>query len=241
MDAHRIRLHKLIAARGIASRRAAEGLIAAGRVTVNGSVITQMGVAVDPDTDRIAVDGMPLAEPKPMRTIVLHKPVGYVCSTNARQGRTIYNLLKAIPERLVPIGRLDKDSEGVLILTNDGELANRLMHPRYAHEKVYRVNVLGEVTASHLRALNGPMTFDAYRTQPAEVVRLPEQLTHGGATLRFTLREGRNRQIRRMCEQVGLRVTRLVRIAQAGIRLGDLPSGMWRELTADELATLASA
>ncbi len=238
MQPERIRLQKLLAARAVASRRTAEGLIAAGRVAVNGILVTQMGSTVDPVTDAITVDGAPLANAIPSRTIMLHKPPGYVCSTNAGQGRTIYTLLQGISERLLPIGRLDKDSEGLLLLTTDGELANRLMHPRYEHEKVYRVLVAGKITPARLRILNGPMKIETYTTRPARVACLPSSAEERATALEFVLREGRNRQIRRMCEQVGLRVTRLVRTAHAGIQLGALPAGKWRNLTAMELALL---
>lgn len=213
-------------------------MIVQGRIAVNGMRVTQLGSTVDPGADRVSVDGVELPPRQAFRTVAVHKPAGYICSSNEGQGQTVYALLGDIRERLVPVGRLDKGSEGLLLMTNDGELANRLMHPRYAHEKIYRVMVCGVPSSPHLRALNAPMTIDGYRTQPAKVTVVPGTASRDGAILEFTLREGRNRQIRHMCREVGLRVTRLVRTSHAGIRLGDLPSGRWRDLTPDEMRSI---
>ncbi len=237
-----MRLHILMARRGAASRRQAERLIAAGRVTVNGRVTTQAGAAADPDHDTVAIDGVPLpAEPPAPRLIMLHKPRGAICSHSSRQGRTVFDLLGDIPEKLICIGRLDKDSEGLLLLTTDGALANRLMHPRYGHVKTYRVSLAGKVPATAMRRLAQPVLIDGSLTQPARV-ELERHDPAGDRTwVRFHLQEGRNRQIRALCDAAGLHIRRLTRIAYAGLQLGSLPPGKWRPLTAAETARLTGS
>jgi 23S rRNA pseudouridine2605 synthase len=230
-----IRLQKFLAAAGVASRRRSETFILEGRICVNGEVVTELGTRVDPNKDQVTCDGQPVSIAPSSETIMLNKPQGYICSSNEAQGRTIYELLPR-DRRLVPVGRLDKQSEGLLLLTSDGELANRLMHPRYGHEKCYHVTVRGMVDHDQLQALRRPMTIDGYRIQPCKVEVLTERPLE--TVLTFILQEGRNRQVRRMCEQVSLQVIRLIRISFASLQLGDLPQGTWRTLTPEEIATL---
>ncbi len=234
-----MRLHVLIARCGAASRREAERLIAAGRVTVNGETVDRPGTAADPARDTVAIDGTPLPSPPAARTILLYKPRGCVCSRNRRQGPTVFDLLTDIPEPLVCVGRLDKDSEGLLLLTTDGELANRLMHPRYGHRKTYRACIAGRVSEADLRRLASPIVIDGRATRPARVSRESGPADRDRTLLCIELREGRHRQIRRLCEAAGLRLERLIRIAFDGLRLAGLEPGAWRDLTPDEIARLA--
>jgi len=237
------RLQKVLARAGVASRRAAEGLIAAGRVTVNGQVVTVLGTQVDPARDRIAVDGQPIRLATAPTTILLHKPAGYVTTVRDPWGRpTVLDLVKTAQEqsgtRLFPIGRLDADSEGLLLLTNDGELAHQLTHPRFAQEKEYLVLVEGRPGAEALRQMRADVPLDGKLTAPALVEVAPGKPGEGGTWLRFVIHEGRKRQIRRMCQVVGHAVRRLVRVREGALVLGDLPAGQWRYLTAAEIAQL---
>jgi pseudouridine synthase len=245
-----IRLQKYLAERGVASRRAAAEWIRAGRVSVNGAAAAEPGMRIDPVADRIAVDGAELPrERERRRTILLHKPRGYVCSARGQGARTVYDLLPAMTERLVPAGRLDKDSEGLLVLSNDGELINRLTHPRFGHTKTYRVTVSGEISDRVLAGLRAPLEIDGYTTRPAEVRVVDRSgdaappdtpAPFGGeasplwggrpSTLIFTLAEGRNQQIRRLCDRAGLRVHRLVRTAFGPWTVRGLKPGQWREV-----------
>ena len=224
------RLQKVLSARGVTSRRQAEQMIRDGRVRVNGSAAS-LGDQVD-DGDVIEVDGKVLtAEPEKLY-LMLHKPRGYVTTLHDERGRRdVTQLLAGCPERVYPVGRLDCNSEGLLLLTNDGALANRLMHPSGQVEKVYLCWVTGYVPGAE-RALQGPMELDGRRLLPARVVL--RRSGGGQALLEIGIREGRNRQIRRMCQQAGLHVTRLKRIAEGPLRLGDLPVGRWRYLTEAE-------
>jgi len=234
-----IRLQKYLAERGTASRRAAAELIRQGRVQVNGRSVQEPGWRVHPERDRVTVDGRELPRhPERARTVMLNKPRGYVCSASPRDGRTVLSLLRGVRERLVPVGRLDKDSEGLLLLSNDGGLILRLTHPRFEQEKCYRVTVSGAVDDAALAVLRAPYDFDGYRTRPAQVRRLDGGAKPGSAVLEFVLREGRKRQIRRLCEAAGLRVRRLVRTRIRRLMLGGLPTGAWRDLTAADLAAL---
>ncbi len=233
-----MRLQKALALAGIASRRAAEALIGEGAVSVNDETVTRMGTTVDPDHDRIRVKGQPVVFTALPLTLMLNKPVGYICSADDAQGRTVFALLREIPQRLFTIGRLDKDSEGLLLLTNDGELANRLTHPRYEHHKIYEVTVGRRVTTSMLAKLNSALPIDGMPIQPARVIIKAQETGNHQARLEFTLKEGRNRQIRKMCEQVGLRILQLRRIQVGQLKLGPLPTGHYRELTPDECKRL---
>ena len=238
------RLQVLLAHSGVCSRRHAAEWIEAGRVTVNGAVVREPGHHVPPGA-AVAVDGFPLPASghERFRTILLYKPRGLVCSADASEGPTVLECLDGVRERVVPVGRLDKDSEGLLLLSNDGDLVNRLTHPRYGHVKEYLVTVRGELTERMFRELNSPMTLEDDGTRLAPVrVEYEDGDTFSRPPrhrLRMWLVEGRNRQIRRMCEQVGLRVSRLVRVAVNGLRLPrGMRAGQWRDLDPAELRLL---
>ncbi len=226
------RLQKLIAAAGFCSRRTAEAWIEAGRVSVNGSTAA-LGQSADPDRDEILVDGAPLAPAAEKRYLMLNKPRGYVCTMSDEKGRpTVAELVKGCGARVVPVGRLDLDSEGLLLLTNDGQWMHRLLHPSHEIDKVYQVTVAGAVDGAAFR-LSALTEIDGETIRPAKV-----RLLRNGretAELEITIHEGKNRQIRRMCAAVGLHVKRLRRVAEHGVPLGDLPEGAWRDLTAEEL------
>jgi len=229
------RLQKLLSERGVASRRRAEELIRSGRVSVNGAP-ARLGDQAEPETDDIRVDGRPLpAEQRPVY-ILLHKPRGYVTTLSDEKGRkTVSQLVKDCPCRVYPVGRLDMDSEGLLLLTNDGNFANRLMHPKGEVEKTYHVWVTGFFAGGE-ELLRRPITLDGYTIRPPKVMLLE---TRGDkARLEITIHEGRNRQIRRMCQAAGMEVTRLVRIREGTLRLGDLKCGGWRYLTEQERSAL---
>lgn len=223
------RLQKRLARLGVASRRAAEGLIVAGRVTVNGQV-AQLGQQVD-EGDLVTVDGRALAAEAEKRTLMLYKPRGVV--TTARDERGRVGVLDGLPAvaGLHPVGRLDRDSEGLLLLTTDGDLTLRLTHPRYAHEKVYRVWVQGELTDSAFDELEEGVPLEDGLSRPEGLTRAP-----GG--LYLTLREGRKRQVRRTLAAIGFPVTRLLRVRMGGLWLGDLRAGEWRDLSARDLEDL---
>jgi len=232
-----IRLQKYLAERGVASRRGAEEMILAGRVTVNGRKAS-IGMSVDPQDDLVAVDGQNLNQKKDrLAYLLLHKPRGYVTTMNDPHAvRTVAELVVDYPVRTFPVGRLDKDSEGLLLMTNDGALANALTHPASHVPKIYRVTLRGQVTDQQRDKLSTGMILDGRRTQPIELRMLVEE--PGRTVLQLTLREGRNRQIRRMCEALGLDVLRLKRTALGPLKLGLLPAGQWRELTAEEVRRL---
>lgn len=232
------RLQKLISRAAGISRRAAESVIEEGRVTVNGSVAL-LGEKADPERDDICLDGEKIVlESEHKVYIMLNKPVGYVTTMSDEKGRkTVKELVSDIPERVYPVGRLDINSEGLLIMTNDGDFANHLMHPSGEKEKTYRVSVTGDVEKG-IRRLREPMELDGVAlTEP--VVRLRESEPNR-SVLDITIFEGRNRQIRRMCELAGLRVTRLTRITEGGVSLGRLKKGTWRNLTRAEVERLMS-
>lgn len=229
------RVQKIISASGLMSRRAAEDRIAEGRVTVNG--ITVAPGAQAEAGDSICVDGQPIPREGKRRYLMLHKPRGYVTTLRDEQGRRdVTELLRDVPERVYPVGRLDMDSEGLLLLTNDGDFANRLTHPSHEVEKCYRTWVRGEDVGMRAEILRQSMEIDGYIIAPAEVSF--HRLIPGGAVLDITIHEGRNRQVRKMCETAGLRVTRLCRIREGTLTLGQLPRGKWRDLTADEIESL---
>jgi 23S rRNA pseudouridine2605 synthase len=232
-----MRLQKYIATCGIASRRGAEELIRAGKVTLNGQVVREMGVIIDPEYDRVAVEGRLLSQAEPFVYFMMNKPVGVLSTAKDDRGRrTVVDLLDTIQERVYPVGRLDYDSSGLLLLTNDGELALRLIHPRYQVKKAYRVEVAGYPTAADIQRLAQGVMLDDGPTLPARVERCGSN--EGGATLLFELQEGRNRQIRRMCAALGYPVTSLCRISMGPLSLGRLKPGQWRELTKTELSDL---
>lgn len=238
-NAGKVRLQLAIARSGLCSRRHAEELVASGRVNVNGRIISEMGVKVNPASDRIEVDGKPLpTAPATHTTIMLNKPPGFLCAaSDGHGGRLVTELVSGVNARLVPVGRLDRDSSGLLLMSDDGDLIARTTHPRYGHRKVYVVEVSGECGRDTLRRLREPMDIDGYLIRPVDVRFVRRAGRH--TVLRFTLGEGRNRQIRKMCAAVGLNVISLTRVAIEGVvELGDLPEGKWRALTPGEIAAL---
>ncbi len=232
-----LRLQLVLAQAGIASRRRAAEMIRAGRVRVNAKVIREPGHPVVLGRDQVNFDNQPLPNPGRRRTLLMNKPIGLLCSADGAQGKTVCDLIVSVPGRLVPVGRLDRDSGGLLLLSNDGALIAHLTHPRYGHRKIYRVEVAGPCNAATLARLRAPMEIDGYTLRPVQVTLLRKQ---GGHTwLRFVLHEGRNRQIRKMCAQVGLNIISLVRIAIDNLQLPeDLAPGQWRELSAQEIKSL---
>jgi len=231
-----LRIQKYLAERGVASRRGAEEMIAAGRVTVNGRRAT-IGQSIDPKKALVAVDGQAVERQKERKVyLMLHKPRGYVTTAKDRHAARIVTELIDRPERLYPVGRLDKDSEGLLLLTNDGALAHALTHPSKHVEKRYRVTLRGQVGDGQREQLAGGVMIDGRRTLPLELRVIEEKADR--TVLEFTLKEGRNRQIRRMCEALNLEVMRLKRTQIGPLKLGMLPLGQARELTAEELKRL---
>lgn len=230
------RLQKILARAGFGSRRACEELIRMGRVTVNGQVAT-LGSKADPQRDRILVDGQPISASQPRVYIALHKPRGVLSTVSTTDPRPTVIDLVDYPGRLFPVGRLDVDSEGLILLTNDGELANRLTHPRYGHEKEYRVLVARRPDEKQLEAWrHGVVLEDGHRTAPAQVYY--EAPAGKGAWLRVIMREGRKRQIREVGETIGLPVLRIIRVRIGSLQLGSLKPRQWRFLTPQEVAAL---
>ena len=229
------RLQKILSARGAASRRKAEELIRAGRVTVNG-IPAVLGTAADPETDVIKIDGKPLPGPQKNVYILLHKPRGYVTTLSDEKGRrNVTQLVAGCGCRVYPVGRLDMDSEGLLLLTNDGDFAQKLTHPSKEVDKVYEVSVTGYTPGAQER-LARPITLDGYTIAKPGVRLLNAQGDR--ARLEVTIHEGRNRQVRRMCADAGMEVKRLLRVREGKLCLGDLKSGQWRYLTEEEVRTI---
>jgi 23S rRNA pseudouridine2605 synthase len=229
------RLQKILSARGVASRRAAEEMIKDGRVTVNG-VPAALGQTADPQVDQILVDGKPLPDPQGNVYILLHKPRGFVTTLSDEKGRPdVAQLVADCGVRVYPVGRLDYDSEGLLLLTNDGAFAQRLMHPKHEVDKTYEAWVTGHHPGCPA-LLRRSIELDGYRIRQPEVKLLWEDGQK--AKYLITIHEGRNRQVRRMCSAAGMQVTRLRRIGEGKLRLGDLPKGKWRYLTEEEIAEL---
>ena len=229
------RLQKLIASAGLCARRTAEEWIAAGRVCVNGAVAS-LGDRADAETDTVTVDGAPLPGKPGAVYLMLNKPRGYVTTLSDEYGRrTAAELVADCGVRVYPVGRLDRDSEGLLLFTNDGELAQRLLHPRHQVDKVYLVTVRGDIrgAAERLMAIT---QLDGEPIAPAQAAEVSRH--EGQAVLRVTIHQGKNRQVRRMCAQIGLHVVRLQRIQEDSLLLGDLPAGKWRYLTDQELQGL---
>lgn len=238
MKEYKIRLQKYMAENGIASRRKSEEMIAAGRVKVNGRV-AQLGDKVDPVRDKVVVAGKRVVRTNHKMYIMLHKPRGFVTTTSDELGRKcVTDLVSELDERLYPVGRLDKDSEGLLFMTNDGAFANMLTHPSRHVNKTYRVTVRGKVSEQQLDTLCTGIELDGRKTLPCDVHTIDRKSDR--TVLCFILCEGRNRQIRRMCEAVGLEVIRLKRVEIAGVRLGMLPQGKWRELNEKEMQRLTN-
>ncbi len=236
----KVRLQKFIADSGLMSRRAAEKEIEAGRVSVNGHVAT-LGTKIDPSADSVTYKGQKIKFEKPEYVyIMMNKPRGYLCSTEDDRGRKcVTDLLDGVDARVYPVGRLDLISEGMLLLTNDGELKNRLTHPSHSVPKVYRVKVGGTVSAEQYGVLTSELVIDGYKIKPVEVSVQDED--ENGTVLKMTLHEGRNRQIRKMCEQAGLTVKRLSRVSIGNLKLGGLAVGKWRYLDEKEVDYLYKA
>lgn len=231
------RLQKILSSRGVASRRQAEELIQQGRVTCNGAVCT-LGQSADPEIDHILVDGKPLPSVQEHTYILLNKPRGYVTTLSDEKGRPdVSQLVADCGRRVYPVGRLDMDSEGLLLLTDDGELANRMMHPKHGVNKTYIVTVKG-FTQDGFERLLQPMTLDGYQLQIPQVELLRDNPQTGKTRLKITIHEGRNRQVRRMCAIAQMTVIRLVRVQEDTIMLGNLPVGAWRYLSNDEISAL---
>ncbi len=233
-----IRLQKFMAEQGVASRRKSEELIASGKVKVNGHPAS-LGDKIDPYKDLVTVRGQKITHirKRKMIYIMLHKPRGYVTTVSDERGRkTVMDLIPDIKERIYPVGRLDKDSEGLLILTNDGSFTNCMTHPSHEYAKVYRVTVRPAVTDEILMNLRNGIVIDGRKTAPAEVTVLSQE--EGRVVLEFILHEGRNREIRKMCESQGLEVARLKRTSIGSLKLGMLPQGQYRELSEQEVKKL---
>lgn len=230
------RLQKILSAAGICSRRKAEEYINAGRVCVNG-LIASLGDSADPEVDEITVDGKILPSVSEYVYIMLHKPRGFVTTLSDEKGRkNAAQLVADCGKRVYPVGRLDMDSEGLLLFTNDGAFANALMHPKHEVNKTYHVTV-ADFADHKLQQLTQPVTLDGYTIRKPDV-KLLKTLSESRAVLAVTIHEGRNRQVRRMCDLAGMQVTRLVRVAEGKLNLGSLPSGKWRYLTAREVELL---
>lgn len=231
----RERIQKIISARGIASRRKAEEMILQGRVTCNGQVCT-LGQTAEESVDEICLDGKLLPSKQKFVYIMLNKPKGYVTTlSDEKERKNVVQLVSECGCRVYPVGRLDMDSEGLLLLTNDGEFANRVMHPSEQVDKVYRVEVKG-YSSDGLERLKKPIVLDGYRIHPPKVEVVVDSDTY--ATLQITIHEGRNRQVRRMCARAGMQVKRLIRVQEGSLRLADLPCGKWRYLQPDELEAM---
>ena len=229
------RLQKILSAAGVCSRRAAEILLDAGRVTVNGR-IAQVGEKADPEKDDIRVDGHPVHGEERRTYIMLHKPTGYVTTLSDERGRaTVAELVADCGVRVWPVGRLDLDSEGLLLLTDDGELTNRLTHPSHEIDKEYHVTVKGDVEAA-LPVLRGSMELDGIALRPASVNLVGREGKY--PILSVVIHEGKNRQVRRMCAMAGLEVLRLIRVREGKLVLGSLPEGEWRFLSEEEVNLL---
>lgn len=228
-----MRLQKYMAEAGIASRRKCEELIQAGRVKVNGQVAI-LGACVEPLQDLVEVDGEPLGKSQQKMTVILNKPRGVMCTAQDPQGRpTVGDYVKDLPVRVYNAGRLDYDSEGLLVMTNDGELAYKLTHPRFCMDKTYAAICDGLLTKAQIAALEQGVQLEDGPTHPAKV-REVFKLRNGNTAFNITIHEGRNRQVRRMLEAVGHETLALKRVALGPLRLGDLPSGTYRSLTAQE-------
>jgi 23S rRNA pseudouridine2605 synthase len=234
-----IRLQKFLADAGVASRRASEQIIVAGRVTVNGKVAKELGTKVDPDKDHVSVDGRPL-KPKRKLYLAVHKPKGFICSRNDPEGRpALDDLLPREWGNLYSVGRLDFNSEGLIFYTNDGDFSLKLTHPRYGIQKKYRATITGEVTPEMAAALTKGVYHEGDILK-AEQVRILKA-AQGHSLVELTLREGKNREVRRLFETQGLVVDKLQRTQIGPIKLGELPKGKWRTLTGAEIKSLISS
>ena len=238
------RLQKILSTAGVASRRLSEELILQGRVSVNGQTVTELGTKADPSVDEIKVDGRRIKTEQRKRYVLLNKPRGYITTRSDPEGRpTVMDLMKGIKEYIYPVGRLDYDSEGLLLLTNDGELAARLTHPRHEVEKVYEARVKGVPDDRALDRLARGVPIDGRRTAPAKI-RASEPFARGSGEqtiVEISIHEGRQRQVRKMFEAVGHPVVRLKRVRIGPLEDPDMPVGHWRELTPQEVSRLRKA
>jgi 23S rRNA pseudouridine2605 synthase len=236
-----LRLQKLISQAGVASRRAAEKLIAEGRVTVNGETVTEMGTKADPARDDIRVDGRRIKATERLRYILLYKPAGYVTTrSDPQHRRTVIDLLRGVREYVYPVGRLDYDTQGILLVTNDGDLAAKLTHPRHQVDRTYEVSVSGMPDDEALDRLRRGIPLDGRRTRPADVLLVNKGRRDRNGVLIITIREGRNRQVRRMLDAVGHPVESLRRIRFGPLGIRGLRPGDWRDLTDAEVEKLKS-
>lgn len=231
------RLQKILAHAGIASRRAAEQLILDGKVAVDGKIVTDLGVRADPEKQKITLEGKAVDIAKKKIYLLLNKPKGYVTTMRDPQGRPIVtDLLKDVQERLFPVGRLDLDTEGALLLTNDGDLANRITHPRYEVRKTYIAHVSGIPSRDNLARLEKGIVLEGHRTWPAAIRVIDRK--ENSTSVEITIHEGKKRQVRKMFAAIGNPVLHLKRIAYGGLRLGSLRSGAYRFLTSGEIAKI---
>ena len=229
------RLQKFLAKSGVASRRKSEELITAGKVTVNGKTITELGTKIDPDTDVIEYDGQVIKKEIKKVYILLNKPIGYVTTSNDQFDRdTVLDLVK-VEERVVPVGRLDMYTSGALILSNDGDFVYKVTHPKHEIDKTYTVTLKGIITKEEVQALRNGVKIDDYMTKPAKVRILKTDNEKNQSRLEITIHEGKNRQVRKMCETVGRKVLALHRSKIGKIDVKDLKIGTWRYLTAEEV------
>lgn len=232
-----IRLQKYLAMCSVASRRASEKIISEGRVAVNGEIIRTMGVQIDEENDTVTVDGKAVRPDTKPIYIMLNKPVGFVTTVSDEKGRpTVMDLVSDISQRVYPVGRLDYDTEGLILLTNDGSLTYKITHPKNNVSKSYLAEVSGNISMDTINQLRRGVFIDGYKTAPAEVEVIGA--TQFGTKLEITIHEGRNRQIRKMFESLGCVVKKLKRIREAGLTLGHLPSGKWRKLSESEVNML---
>jgi 23S rRNA pseudouridine2605 synthase len=236
-----LRLQKLISQAGVASRRAAEKLIAEGRVTVNGETVTEMGTKADPARDDIRVDGRRIKATERLRYILLYKPAGYVTTrSDPQHRRTVIDLLRGVREYVYPVGRLDYDTQGILLVTNDGDLASKLTHPRHQVDRTYEASVSGMPDDEAIDRLRRGIPLDGRRTRPADVLLVNKGRRDRNGVLIITIREGRNRQVRRMLDAVGHPVESLRRIRFGPLGIRGLRPGDWRDLTDAEVEKLKS-
>ncbi len=234
-----VRLQKFIAGAGICSRRKAEELITAGKVKVNGQRITELGTKIDPDSDSVEVDGKLIDAAGKKYYIMLNKPAGYITTTSDTHDRpTVMNLVSDIKARIYPVGRLDADTEGLLLMTNDGDFANAVIHPSKKHEKVYIAEVKGLPMLETLKILKRGVDTGEYITKPANIELLKGN--QSTSTLKIGITEGRKRQVRIMCETVGHPVLALKRVEIGPLTLGNLPKGKWRHLRKEEIDRICS-
>lgn len=226
------RLQKFLASSGIASRRACEELISKGKIKVNGEVVSSLGTKIEPDKDKIEYNGKEIVRKNKKIYIKLNKPEGYITSCRSNEGPTVFEFLKGINERIFPIGRLDKDTSGLLLLTNDGDLALKLSHPRYEHEKEYECETEKIITEDQVEKLRNGIDLVEGKTLPAKIKKT------GPYSFKIIIKEGKNRQIKRMVRIVGNRIKKLKRIRIVDITLGNLPESKWRLLDAKELQSI---